>query len=185
MRSMIKIFAVGAVALALSACLTSDGPLFDAKNARATPFADGTYDACQYEEDAAAPDCKAMRIEHDGSGLYRLAPEDEDEVTFARFKRASRGVYAAQLWGEDDDDPFYFLTTRNGAELTMSMIVCEDLPQAFRDRYSARGELVVEEGATTCVAKTAGAVVAAARAWLGTDARRTGSRLVYTRKAAP
>jgi hypothetical protein len=170
-----------AASLALSACLTSDGLLFDSQNARARPFAAGVYDACQYEGRSETPDCKRVAVEPDASGEYRFRPKDEDEVTYARFRRAVRGAYAAQLWTEGDDDPFYFLTLVKGDEIVMSMIDCEGLPKAYRDKYVARGELEVDDDATVCTAKTPGAVVAAARAWLASDARRTGARIVYTR----
>lgn len=183
MPNVMKFAAIAAAGLALSSCLTSEGLLFTQKNARALPLEAGVYESCQIEE-AAAPDCKTMTVSHDASGLYRMAVEGEDDdVTFARHKRIMRGAYATQLWGPDDDDPFYFLTTVKGEERVMSMIACEGLPKDFRERYVANGQMTVEESASACIAKTPGAIVAAARAWLGSDAHKTGPRIVFKRKS--
>lgn len=165
--------------LLLSGCLTSDGFLFDASNAKAEAFADGPWRACQIEGDAA-PDCKTVDISHNPTGLYKFVIEEEgEEATLARFRAIGGGAYAAQLWGAEDDSPFYFLVTRKGSERTFSMIDCEGLPASFKKRYSARGEIEVQDD-KTCVANTAGAVAAAARAWRRTAASKTGSHLVYT-----
>jgi hypothetical protein len=182
MRNAVKFAAAVAASLFLASCLTSEGPLFDASNARARAFEPGAYAACQFENATAEPDCKTVSMTRDASGLYTMSMEGEVEVTYARFKRAVRGAYAAQLWGKEDNNPFYFLATLKGDDRTLSMISCEDLPPSFRDAYVKKGVLTVEDGNSTCVAKTSGAVVAAARAWLRTDAHKTGSRIVYTPK---
>ena len=170
-------------ALALAGCLTSDGPLFDAENARALAFADGDYEACQVD-DGVVGDCNDVNITHDASGLYTFVMAIEDEKpSFARFKAVGADKWAAQLWGMDDDDPFYFLASRASDETSLSMIDCEGLPESFKKKYVARGKLEVREE-TTCVAKSASAVVAATKAWAKTDAARTGDRVAYKKKAA-
>jgi hypothetical protein len=168
-----------ACVLFLSGCLTSDGFLFDAGNAAAEAFGDGAWRACEIEADKA-PDCKTVDIGHNPTGLYKFVIREEDEeATLARFRSIGGGAYAAQLWGAKDESPFYFLVTSKGAERTFSMIDCEGLPASFKKRYSARGELEVQDK-NTCVAKTSGAVTAAARAWRRTAASKTGSHIVYT-----
>jgi hypothetical protein len=171
--------ALAASLLLLSGCLTSDGFLFDSGNANSEAFTDGAWRACEIEGDAA-PDCKIVDISHNPTGLYKFVIEEEDEeATLARFRSIGGGAYAAQLWGAEDDSPFYFLVTSKGLERTFSMIDCENLPASFKKRYSARGEIEVQDK-NTCVAKTAGAVAAAARAWRRTAASKSGSHLVYT-----
>lgn len=179
----IRLTALLAAALAATGCLTSDGLLFDQKNARASAFGEGRYDACQYDSPGDEPDCKGVDVTRDASGLYTFQIDEEDEApTFVRFKRIGVSAWAAQLWGAGDDDPFYFLTMKSGADMTFSMIDCAALPESYKQRYVARGQLEVRESAT-CVAKTAGAVVAAAKAWRGTDASKTGARIVYRKQA--
>lgn len=171
--------AAAAAALALAGCLTSDGLLFDQKNARALALDEGRYDACQYDNPTAAPDCKGVDVTRDATGLYTFQIDEEGEPpTFVRFKRIGSGAFAAQLWNPGDDDPFYFLVTRAGAELSFSMIDCKSLPDSYKSRYVARGQLEIRDS-STCVAKTAGAVVAGAKAWRGTDQPKTGPRIVY------
>jgi hypothetical protein len=182
MTAIFRIAAVSA-ALAVSGCLTSDGLLFDQKNARALAFEEGRYDACQQDSPTDEPDCKGVDVTRDSTGLYAFQIDEEGESpTYTRFKRIGSGAWAAQLWGPGDDHPFYFLTTKSGAEMTFSMIDCESLPESFKSRYVKRGQLEVQDS-STCVAKTAGVVVAAAKAWRTTDASKTGARIVY-RKAA-
>ncbi len=181
---MTAIRRAGAVALGvmlIAGCLTSEGLLFDAKNAKAVVFADGDYTACQFEEETAAPECMTIGISHDASGLHSFSVEGEDDVTHARFRSIGRSGFAAQLWATDDDDPFYFLATRGNGVVTMAMIDCETLPVSYKKKYVARGALEVRDE-STCVAKTAAAVVAAAKAWRRTDAPKTAARIVYTKK---
>jgi hypothetical protein len=173
-------FAV-ALALGLSACLTSEGPLFNSSNAKSRAFAEGAYEACQ-TSGAEAPDCQSLKVTRDRSGLYTFAIDAEGEApTYARFKSIGRGGYAAQLWGPEDKNPFYFLVEREGDAIAMAMIVCESLPESFVEKYVARGELEKQDD-TTCLAKTAAAVVAAAKAWRQSDAAKTAEKIVYRRK---
>lgn len=173
-----------ALSLTLAGCLTSEGLLLDSKNARALAFVDGAYEACQIENAGEPAECQGVAVSHDASGLYTFQIAEEGEgPTFARFKRIGRGAWAAQMWGEGDDNPYYFLAMRAGDATALAMIECETLPDAYKKKYVARGQLEVREE-TTCVAKSAGAVVAAAKAWRATDAAKTGSRIVYRKKAS-
>lgn len=179
MRLIMRLGVLAAGGL-LAGCLTSDGLLFDSRNARATPLASGLYAACSQEDGADDPECQDIDVSYDAEGLYRLHVKAEDETNLARFKSAGSGRWAAQLWEQGDDSPFYFLATRSGGTFALSMIGCADLPDSFKKKYIARGRLNVDEG--TCVAKTAGTVVAAARAWSKTD-EAAASRLVMTKKS--
>lgn len=170
--------------LLLAGCLTSEGLLFDETNARAAALEAGAWRACETDSapsDAApAEDCRDVTLTRDETGLYTFAAAGEDEKTFARFRKTGARTFSAQLWGEDDDDPFYFLVTKKGEHAVFSMIDCEKLPASYKQRYVAKGELVVEDE-STCIAKTVRVVDAAARAWAKTDAAKTGSRIIYTR----
>lgn len=166
--------------LLLAGCLTSEGPLFNETNARALALDAGLWRGC--ETDAAPPDdCRDVTLARDETGLYTFSADGEDGATFARFRKLGAKTFSAQLWSEDDDDPFYFLVTKKGAGAEFSMIDCEKLPPAYKQRYVAKGELEVKDE-STCVAKTVRAVDAAARAWAKTDAAKTGSRIIYTKR---
>lgn len=182
MNMIIRAAAVAA-AMALTGCLTSEGLLFDQKNAKTNAFSDGQYDACQYDGPTAEPDCKTAVVTHDPSGLYTFQIDGEGEgPTYVRFKRIGASDWAAQLWGAEDKNPFYFLVTKSKDDISFSMIDCQSLPESYKKRYVAMGQLEVQDG-STCVAKTPGAVVAAAKAWRTTDAAKTGDRIVYRKKS--
>lgn len=177
-----KLSAGVALALALSGCLVSETPLFDASNAVAKPLADGAYEGCQVERGQAPADCKDFAIAANSTGLYRIATieEGEEEAVLARFKRVGPGLYALQSW-EDADQPQYFLAAAIDGGISVSLIDCDDLPESLKSRYVARGQLEVR--GDTCVAKTAKAVVAAAKAWSKTEAFKSGDRVVYRKKS--
>ncbi len=168
-----------ALALAVSGCLTSETRLFNAGNAAAAPMADGRWRGCSHDEDLEAPDCKSVSVRRNAEGLYSLDIEDETSLTFARFRALGRGVYSAQLWGAEDAEPFYFLATRKGFEVTLSMVDCARLPASFKRAREQRGDFEGVE-ATTCVAKSVAAVDAAVRAYRRTSAAQQGPRVVYT-----
>ena len=175
-----RLFAIAA-GLALGGCLISEAPLLDAKNGRATPLDPGLYEACEFDGEGGEPECNEIDISRDGAALYALSAEDEDETTFARFRRIARGAFLAQLnEAEDDDDEyFYFIGETAGEDFVMAMIVCEDIPEAVRAKYSARGEMEVDEDASTCVAKSLGAATAAAKAYRAATKPESRSRIVY------
>lgn len=174
--------AILAAALVLSGCLTSDTLLFNPGNASSRALADGAWRACEADGESE-PDCQTVEISSNATGLYKFSIAEDDEATLARFRSIGAGAWAAQLWGGGDENPFYFLVTRKGAEWIFVMIDCEALPERFKSKSVARGELEIRDG-STCVAKTAGAVAAAARAFRGTSAAAAGTRVVYTRLSA-
>ncbi len=67
----------------------------------------------------------------------------------------------------------------------MAMIVCEAIPEAVRAKYSARGEMEVDEGkyASTCVAKTLRAAIAGAKAFRAATAPESRLHTVYRKLA--
>lgn len=177
----LKTFAASAIALAMSGCLVSEAPLFDSGNASARPLADGAYEGCEIEPGEAPADCQNFTIAANPAGLYRIAIEDgSEDAVLARFKRIGRGLYALQSW-EGSDQPQYLVAASIDDGISVSLILCDDLPQVVKARYVARGELEVK--GDTCVAKSAGAVVAAAKAWAKTDRFQNGERVVYRKKS--
>lgn len=177
-KNIYRLFAIAA-GLALGGCLISEAQLLDAKNGRARPLDPGLYEACEHDGEGGEPDCKEIDISRNGAALYGLRADGEDETTFARFRRIARGAFLAQLNGAEDEDYFYFLGEAAGEAFVMAMIVCEDIPEAVREKYSARGEMEIDEDASTCVAKTLGAATAAAKAYRAATTPESRSRIVY------
>lgn len=178
-----RMIALSAAAALLAGCLTSKGLLFTETNARATPLGVGTYEVCQIEKNGPPTDCKDVAVTRDATGKYLFQIDEPGEgPTFGRFKSGvGQGAFAAQLWGEDDEDPFYFLGWREGETFAISMIDCETLPAAWKDRYKKKGQLEVSGG--TCTVSAARAVVSAAKEYRKTDPAKNGQRLVYTKKS--
>lgn len=179
-KNIYRLFAIAA-GLALGGCLISEAPLLDAKNGRARPLDPGLYEACEHDGEGGEPECKEIDIRRDGAGLYGLRAEGEDETTLARFRRIARGAFLAQLNGSEDEDEdyFYFIGETAGEDFVMAMIVCEDIPEAVRAKYSARGEMEVDEDASTCVVNTLRAATAAAKAYRAATKPESRSRIVY------
>lgn len=176
-------FGAGAAAsLALSACLISEEPLLDQRTGRATPFEPGSYRACEIEKDHE-PDCRTAAISRDETRLYRFAVGGEDDVTFMRFRRLAKSAWLAQIYGEDDEDYFYFLAEREGEDIALTMVVCEGVAENVRERYVARGEMEVDDNATTCTAKSLSAVMASAQAFRDAGKPGADGKMVYTRLA--
>jgi len=178
----LRLSASAVLALALSGCLVSEAPLFDASNASARALADGAYEGCQVERGQPPNDCKDFTVAANATGLYRIATieDGEEEAILVRFKKVGPGLYALQSW-ESDDQPQYLLAAAIDGGVSISMIACEQLPDSYKSRYAARGQLDVK--GDTCVARTAGAVVAAAKAWSKTEAFKSGDRVVYRKKS--
>lgn len=174
------------LAFALSGCLISDKALLDEQTARATPIAAGDYSACEYDSANGEPDCETLAVARDESGLYSMTPmgESDNQTTYARYRRIGAGSWAAQLWGDPKEGYFYFLAQTKGEEFIMAMIQCGDLPKDLRDKYAARGEMEVDEQATTCSVKSLRAMTAAAKAFRDSAPISTRARIVYKRLAA-
>lgn len=160
---------IGALAGAfvLGGCLISEEPLLDAKTGRAAPLASGFYEACEYDGEGGDPDCRRMDIRRTDEALYEFRTEDEDDLTFVRFRRIARGAWLTQLIGEDEEDYSYFLGETAGDDFVLVWILCDVIPEDVRAEYSARGEMEVDEGkyGSTCVAKTLHAAIAGAKAF--------------------
>jgi hypothetical protein len=172
-----------ALALASSGCLVSEAPLFDPSNASARPLAEGVYEGCEVEPGQAPKDCAAVTVTVNETGLYRIAMIEEDgeeEAVLSRFRKVGRSLYALQSW-EGGDQPQYLVAESVARGISVSLILCADLPESYKSRYVARGELEVK--GDTCVARSAGAVVAAAKAWARTEGFKAGERVVYTKKS--
>lgn len=182
MRASLR-FAVSAAALLLGACLISDQPLLDDANAVATPLEVGSYQSCQRDDEDGEPECTPLDATLVGA-LYRFEAVDEEEPTLARFRAIGSGAFLAQMWGASDKDFFYFYADQKEGALRLIMIQCADLPKTLRDRLVRRGDLEVEEGGETCIAKTLKGAEAAAKAYRGPKGVSPQSVMVLT-KAAP
>lgn len=172
-----------ALALALGGCLVSEEPLLDAKNGRAAPLVPGAYDACQYEADGGEPDCRVMEVKRAKDARYEFYDEEDEELTFIRFRRIGRGIWLAQLIGEDDEDYFYFVGERRNGDFVLTMIMCEDIPESVRAKYSARGEMEVDDDASVCEVKTLRAATASAKAYRTATTPESRSHIVYRKRA--
>lgn len=174
-------------ALMLAGCLISKEPLLDARNGRAMPLDPGIYDACQFDDQSGEPDCRNMDVRRAKGGIYEFRSEDEnadaDELIYARFRRIAHGVWLAQLIGQDDEDYFYFLAETVGDGFAMAMIVCGDIPEAVRAKYSARGEMKVDHDASTCEVNTLRAATASALAYREATDPEKRDRTVYRKLA--
>lgn len=181
---LLKTGAAVATMLLVTGCMTSKGLLFTEKNAKASPLEAGVYEVCQIEKNGPPADCKEVAVSRDASGKYTFQIDEPGEgPTYARFKSGvGAGAYAAQLWGVDHGDPFYFLAWSEGGTFTMSMIECSALPGAWKERYKAKGQLVIS--GDICTVSAAEAVISAAKAYKKTDPAANGQRLVYTKKSA-
>lgn len=181
----IRLFLLGFLA-ALSGCLVSEEPLLDARSGRATPIAPGLYEACEIDADRSSHDCETMEVMRDDSALYSfILREDgeEEETTRARFRRLGSGAWLAQLYGDEDEDYFYFLAEAVAGDFVMAMIVCEDIPAATRAKYVGRGEMEVDESASACVVSSLRAAIAAAKAYRSAIPMESRSRIVYRKLA--
>ena len=177
-----RALAVAALA-ALSGCLISEKPLLDTRNGRAAPLEPGLYRACEIEP-GSDPDCKTMNVARDGSARYAFTLKEEgedEEVTFARFRRIASGSWLAQLNGEEDEDYFYFLAENDGDDFVMAMVVCGDIPAATRKKLVASREMEVDDDATVCTAKSLRAVMSATKAYGAANPIESRSRIVYSK----
>ena len=176
--------ALSILVLALTGCLTSEEPLFTKANARATPLAIGAYEVCQIEKDGPPEECNEVAVTRDATGEYTFQIDEPGEgPTYGRFRSgAGGGAFAAQLWSASDNTPFYFLAWREGDAFAMSLIECDALPAAWKDRYTAKGQL--EVSGATCTVSSVKAVVSAASEYRKTDPAANGNRLVYKKKSA-
>lgn len=159
--------ALGACLL-LSGCLVSETPLFDRSNAAATPFAAGPYDACSGSDAGDDRECNPMTIEVSEDGLYSLGVEDD--LIKARFHEIGGGDYAIQMTEGDDDDYMYYWGKLDDGAMKIALLWCSDLPRALVDRLVEDGSLEADKDYSTCTAKTAGAVIAAAKSYAAGEA---------------
>lgn len=175
-RNIVRAGVAVAAAAALSGCLVSETPLLDDANAKATPLAAGTYEACGEDKD-----CKTMKVTLEGV-VYGFEPAD-DKASLGRFRSLGGGAYLAQMWEEGDGSYFYFYArpTKSGAKL--AMIGCDEIPASTRAGLVKSGDLKVSGDDTTCTALTLKGAEKAARGWARKHGRG-GDWTVLTRKAS-
>jgi len=167
MKGLVRAAVISAGFL-LTGCLVSSTPLFDASNAAATPFAAGTYDACSGSDDDNDRECNPMTIEVSDDGLYTLGVED-DRIE-ARFHDLGDGDFAIQMTESDDDDFMYYWGAFDGDAMKITLLWCADLPRALVDKLVEDGTLEADKDYSTCTAKTAGAVITAAKSYAAGEA---------------
>lgn len=158
--------------LLLAGCFVSDKPLFDATNAAATPLAAGAYEGCSGSAGNDDADCNPMTVSVTADGLYSFAIEDDRLLV--RFWPIDEDDYAVQFEDADDDgeeampgDWQYYWARKTGDALKIVMIWCADLPPALVDKLVADGAVEVDDDGDTCTARSAAAVVVAAKAYAG------------------
>lgn len=150
--------------LALAGCLVSEAPLFDATNASAAPLVAGEYEACSGSTDDEEVDCNPMAISVTEDGLYSFAVEDDRLL--ARFLPIDEDDYAVQIDDGDGDDYQYYWGRKTDDSVTLVMIWCDDLPRALVDKLVADGGIETDESYQTCTARSASAIVVAAKAYI-------------------
>lgn len=142
-------------------CLVSEEPVLDAKSGAASPLPDGVYAACNTEDDAG--DCTVFAVSRGEDGAYTLKAEDEEPATL-RFRRIARKAYAVQ--SAEDDGYAYYYGAGDGNEFSLLLMECPDLPEKFRARLIAKGDLSTgDEDFETCRVNTLKGLVEAAKAY--------------------
>ncbi len=162
MRSL-QILKIGLAALAaglLSGCLVSEEPVLDAATGKGRPFAQGQYTACDSE---TAEDCTLFAITRLDDGSYSLTAEDEDPAIF-RFRRIARDAYAVQ--SAEDDGYAYYYGAGDSSGFSLTMMLCQDLPETLRAKLIAKNDLSTQDqDFEVCTVETMKGLVAAAKAY--------------------
>ncbi len=166
MRALInlKTLTAGAVALALGGCLVSEVAVLDDASGRAKPLRDGVYVACPVAHDSDGSDCDTLTVAYQSDKSYHFLGEDE-EPSVLRFRRVGRHGYAVQSQ-EDDDEFAYYYGAGDSRRMTLTMMICQDLPEDLRSRLISDGDLSSDsEDFETCSVNTVRGLVDAAKAY--------------------
>lgn len=159
-----KIILAGAFALALGGCLVSELPVLDASNGRAKPLADGNYVACPVAHDSDGSDCETLTVIYQDDRSYHFLAEDEDPSVL-RFRRVGRGGYAVQA-KEDTDEYAYYYGAGDSDRMTLTWMMCQDLPDGVRSRLLENGDLETDSDEyEACQVKTVRGLMDAAKAY--------------------
>lgn len=153
-----------AAAFALGGCLVSDEPLFDLATGSAAPIAPGRYEACSEPPDADEPECQFISVKKRDDGAYEFLVEETDSIV-VRFHAMGGADYAAQFADDDGDGYQYYWAQTESDTLALAMIWCENLPAVLRAVMKKDGLIAYEEGASTCTALAADAVIKSAEAY--------------------
>lgn len=165
MSALLRVSLAPVFLLALAGCFVSDAPLFNAGNASAIPLGAGDYDVCSGSTDDEAVECNPMTVSVTADGLYSFAVEDDRML--ARFLPIDEDDYAVQIDDGDGEEYQYYWGRKADDSVTLVMIWCEDLPRSLVDKLIEDGGVEADERYQTCTAKSASAVVVAAKAYIG------------------
>lgn len=159
-----KTILAGASAFALSGCLISELPVLDASNGRAKPLNDGVYIACPISDEAGEDDCETLTVAYQDDRSYHFLAEDEDPSVL-RFRRVGRGGYAVQA-KEDTDEYAYYYGAGDASRMTLTWMMCQDLPDGVRSRLLENGDLETDSDEfEACQVKTVRGLMDAAKAY--------------------
>lgn len=159
----------------LAGCLVSETPLLDARTAGAAPLAAGPYRACSAGEDAANEPCSALSVERLGAAtIFVMQEDDGPDRTEALFRPLSGGGYLIQMKSEGDDGYLFFYGESSKGAFAFSLIDCQSIPVADKNRLVERGRLGVSGDGLTCTARARKGAERGARAFVaaGGHARR-------------
>lgn len=163
-RIILKPAIAGVLALALGGCLVSETPVLDLKSGRANPLKDGDYVACSIEDNSEDSDCQAMAVKYQDDRSYHFLAEDE-EPSVLRFRRVGRGGYAVQS-REGENEFAYYYGAGDSKRMTLTMMICEELPDDLRSRLIDRGDLEADgDDYSVCTVKSVRGLTDAAKAY--------------------
>ncbi|WDI33098.1 hypothetical protein PUV54_07800 [Hyphococcus flavus] len=165
MRFPVKAVGVSAGALMLAGCLVSEFPVLDASSGRAKPLKDGAYIACPVSEEASEDDCQTMTVVFQPDRSYHFISEEEEEPSVLRFRRVGNRGYAVQSKEEHDEFAYYY-GAGNSNRMTLTWMMCKDLPENVRTKLLENGDLESDsDDYEACEVKTVRGLTDAARAY--------------------
>ncbi|MFN0262826.1 hypothetical protein ACKTEK_03010 [Tepidamorphus sp. 3E244] len=111
------------LALFLSGCILSEGPLFDTADA-VTPLEPGRYEARERADDGTfKPTGKAVTLTLAGT-TYTMSEEGQDPVPFTLYEEAD-GLFVAMAHDPDEPEAGYAPLRIEGGEIVFWAAVCE------------------------------------------------------------
>ncbi|WP_425410799.1 hypothetical protein [Hyphococcus sp.] len=159
-----KVAIAAGLTLILVGCLVSETAILDVKTGKARPLKDGGYIACPADSETGADDCQKLTVQYMQDRSYHFLAEDE-APSILRFRRIGRRGYVVQS-REDDQEYAYYYGAGDASRMTLTMMICQELPQDLRRGLIDRGDLSVDgEDHDICTVKSVRGLVDAAKAY--------------------